>query len=300
MTSAADRGEWEGLLPALLSCWADGDQAGLVDDESRRLAESSQEHRAAFLELSLRELAAFPYDAVHPRWIARELPPDPVLQLWAISLAPPTVRAELARLRPIDRRPERGRSWLEPTGPPSWFEAWWTGHLRTVIRWPRPLPWRTADPHPLARLSRLDESALAAALPAIGARPLAAAIHALPPQELVATLYGLPDPLRERLVVLIRERAFPPEGYWNERWRATLELEPVARLDRLALVELAAIAAAGGRLADGRRLAWRLPPESGGVLHRLLDQPAALDEAVDERLARLEGDLASAASERAR
>jgi hypothetical protein len=64
------------------------------------------------------------------------------------------------------------------------------------------------------------------------------------------------------------------------------------RVRHLGLTEVAAIARATARLDDARRLAWHLPPELGEVLLGELGRAEALGEPAEQRLARLEGDLA--------
>ena len=75
-------------LPDLIAAWSGAPPGDWPDPESRRLAEQPADHRRAFLELSRRELGGFPFDRVHPRWVARVLPADPCLQHWAMQLAP--------------------------------------------------------------------------------------------------------------------------------------------------------------------------------------------------------------------
>lgn len=290
---------WAQLIPGLLTAWS-GDSAPLPDDESRRLAEQSPEHRSAFLELARRELSGFPFDRVHPRWIARLLPPDPCLQHWAVQVAPAPMRATLARYFPSPTRPEKGRSWMEPTGPPVWFEGWWIAQLRTAIPWPDELPWRRDDRHVLARLTRLEETALAVALERIGSRCVAAAVHSQSPQQLVSSLFAFPEAVRGRLVALVRERAFPSEPWWPQRWDQAMELPVATRLERMALIEIAALARATSRDDDARRLGWHLAPELGELLHAELDSKGEpLTESAEERLARIEGDLADLDTARA-
>jgi hypothetical protein len=291
---ADDAGEWVASLPRLFAAWAGGAVSG--DEGVLRLATQSPEHRAAFLDLAARELAAFPFERVHPGWLARHLPADVCLQHWALQTAPAAQRAELVRLRPVDGRPERAGSLVEPTGPPAWFAAWWSAELRTRLGWPDPLPWQREDPHPLARLGRLGEEPTLAALDAIGARVVAAAIHQESPQQLVASLFAFPETVRQRLVALVRERGFPPEVWWGPRWLGVEGTAP-ERLRRLALAELAAIARCADRRADGRRLALALPPELGEhLIADLDDQALVLAEPLAERLAKLEGDLAVVAA----
>ncbi len=283
---------WAALLPDLIAAWSGAPPGDWPDAESHRLAEQPADHRRAFLELSRRELGGFPFDRIHPRWVARVLPADPCLQHWAMQLAPAPLQATLARSFPDQTRPDRGRSWIEPTGPPSWFEGWWIATLRAAIPWPDELPWRRNDPFPIARLSRLDEAPLLAALDRIGTRGTAAAVHTMPPQDLVATLFALDEPVRERVVVQVRERAFPPESWWPQRWAALSGSSVPERVRHLGLTEVAAIARATARLDDARRLAWHLPPELGEVLLGELGRAEALGEPAEQRLARLEGDLA--------
>lgn len=293
---ADETGEWVGALPRLFAAWAGVavPRTG-TDEDVERLAAQSPEHRAAFLDLTQRELGGFPFERLHVGWIARHLPADPCLQQWAIQSAPPKQRSELVRLRPTDGRPERARSLVESTGPPSWFAAWWCAELRARLGWPDELPWHREDPFVLARLGRLSEPAALAALDAIGSRVVAAAIHQESPQQLVATLFGFPEPVRQRLVALVRERGFPPEGWWGPRWR-TLGGTLPQRLRCLALTELATVARAASRRADGRRLALALPPELGEPLLADLEDPTlVLAEPLAERLAKLEGDLAATA-----
>lgn len=283
---------WAALLPDLIAAWSGTPPTEWPDAESRRLAEQPPDHRRAFLELTRRELSGFPFDRVHPRWVARVLPADPCLQHWAMQLAPAPLQATLARSFPDQTRPDRGRSWIEPTGPPSWFESWWIATLRAAIPWPDELPWRRNDPFPLARLSRLDEAPLLAALDRVGARGTAAAVHELPPQDLVATLFALDESLRERVVMHVRERAFPPEPWWAQRWRELPSTSVPDRVRHFGLIETAVIARAADRTDDARRLGWHLPPELGELLLDELARAESLGEALEQRLARLEGDLA--------
>ncbi|HVS02002.1 MAG TPA: hypothetical protein VMT16_04465 [Thermoanaerobaculia bacterium] len=291
--------QWQGILEAALAAWHDGPAAeelppGLTPEDVARLADTDPPRRRDVLALARKKLASFPFEHVHPGWLADALPPDPLLRQWALSVLPPPVRDLVSPLARQQAQPAQSGIRVDATGPPRWFAGWWRGELQARLGYPHPFPWRVDSQRPLTTLWLCSEEDAVTVLRWFGLRPLAAGLVQLQSQEVVRWLYALPVELRQRVVALVKERELAEVEGWRERLRALEGGMPAEEIPlSLALEAVAAQTHARDTGDDAVRLAYRLPQPLGERLLAALDEGRAdLAEPVGEPFdARLRHDL---------
>ncbi|MGH9381648.1 MAG: hypothetical protein ACRD2Z_13690 [Thermoanaerobaculia bacterium] len=222
-----------------------------------------------------RRFDAVPFGRVHPSWVARAIPDEPLAAVWCLAELPRAERLPVLRELPAVDRPA-----VLNAQAPAWFAAWWRRHLRGVITYPWPAAETLDRSAPLTYLDRLPTDDLLRLLRCFGLRSLAAVVHGLEPQAVVAIAVSLPPVSRDRLAKHSRSGRHPDPAPWTQAFEA-LRQEGALPADApllLALEDVGAQAPGLGEVSAAARIAYRLPARWGErLLARLARGPGELE-----------------------
>ena len=159
--------------------------------------------------------ALLPWSSLHPSWLADILEDAPASwRGWALSILPSTLREPLEGAGPVaDDASNDASNDASDTeeGPPPWWPAWFTTHVKRRLGYPDLPPWPVAAELP-GSLWESDERTITRLVALWGTRGFISALRALPKEEAQHWIWSLPPACRPVADQTVKERRWSEES----------------------------------------------------------------------------------------